>query len=41
VKCNIDDDEEVEAKIVFWQDAGAADAVIIDFDYYNLRIPAV
>lgn len=41
LSCNIDDDEEVEPKIVVWQDAGAADAVIIDLDYYYLWLPAV
>lgn len=39
--CNIDDDEEVEPKIVHWQDSGSTDAVAIDFDYYELRIPKV
>lgn len=39
VPCNIDDDEEVEPKIAVWQDAGSADAVIIDFDYYYLWLP--
>lgn len=41
VPCNIDDDEEVEPKIAFWQDSGTTDAVIVDFDYYRLRIPRV
>ena len=41
VPCNIDDDEEVEPKIVVWQDSGGADAVIIDIDYYYLWLPSV
>lgn len=39
VPCNIDDDEEVELKIVHWQDSGAADAVAIDFGYFEGFIP--
>lgn len=39
VKCNIDDDEEVEPKFVFWQDAGTTDAVAIEIDYYGLFLP--
>jgi hypothetical protein len=33
--CNIDDDEEVELKIVHWQDSGGALAVELDIDYYE------
>jgi hypothetical protein len=39
VPCAIDDDEEVEPKIVHWQDSGGADAVIVEFDYYWLWLP--
>lgn len=39
VPCNIDDDEEVEIKIVHWQDSGAADAVAVDFGYVEGFIP--
>jgi len=31
----LDDDEEVEAKIVHWQDSGGALAVELDIDYYE------
>ena len=41
VPCNIDDDEEVEPKIVVWQDSGGADAVAWEIDYYWLWIPRV
>lgn len=41
VPCNVDDDEEMEAKIVHWQDSGGADAVAWDIDYYSLWIPRV
>lgn len=37
--CNIDNDEEVELKIVHWQDSGGADAVAIDFGYVEGFIP--
>ena len=33
--CNLDDDEEVELKIVHWQDSGGALAVELDLDYYE------
>jgi len=33
--CTIDDDEEVECKIVHWQDSGGALAVELDIDYYE------
>lgn len=33
VDCEIDDDEEVELKIVHWQDSGGADAVAWEIDY--------
>lgn len=39
--CNIDDDEEMELKIVHWQDSGGADAVAFDIDYYQLWLPRV
>jgi hypothetical protein len=39
VPCNIDDDEEVEPKIAFWQDAGVTDAVAIEFDYWQGFFP--
>lgn len=41
VKCNIDNDEEVEPKFAFWQDAGTTDAVAIEIDYYGLWLPRV
>ncbi len=31
--CHIDDDEEVELKIIHWQDSGGADAVAWEIDY--------
>ena len=33
--CNLDDDEEVECKIIHWQDSGGALAVELDIDYYE------
>ena len=42
VPCNIDNDEEVELKIVHWQDTGGADAVAFEIDYiyfWQPRIP--
>ena len=36
--CNIANDEEVEAKIVHWQDSGGALAVAMYVDYYELWI---
>lgn len=33
--CNIDDDEEVELKIVHWQDSGGSLAVELEIDYYE------
>jgi hypothetical protein len=39
--CNIDDDEEMEAKIVHWQDTGGADAVAWEIDYFSLWLPRV
>lgn len=33
--CTLDDDEEVEPKIVHWQDSGGALAVELDIDYYE------
>lgn len=41
VKCNIDDDEEVEPKFAVWQDSGGADAVAIEIDHYMLWLPRV
>jgi hypothetical protein len=32
---NIDDDEEVECKIIHWQDSGGALAVELEIDYYE------
>jgi hypothetical protein len=42
VPCNIDNDEEVELKIVHWQDSGTTDAVAFEIDYiyfWQPRIP--
>lgn len=42
VPCNIDNDEEVELKIVHWQDSGNPDAVAFEIDYiyfWQPRIP--
>lgn len=39
VPCAIDDDEEVEAKILHWQDSGGADAVAVDFGPFEAWIP--
>lgn len=39
VPCNIDDDEEVEMSITHWQDSGGADAVAVDFGYYEAFVP--
>jgi len=36
VACNIDNDEEMEAKIVHWQDSGGALAVELDLDFFEL-----
>jgi len=33
--CNIDDDEEVECKIIHWQDSGGALATELDVDFYE------
>jgi hypothetical protein len=33
--CTLDDDEEVELKIVHWQDSGGALAVELDVDFYE------
>jgi hypothetical protein len=33
--CNLDDDEEVECKIIHWQDSGGGLAVELDIDYYE------
>lgn len=39
VPCNIDDDEEVEPKLVVWQDSGGADAVAFEIDYAWFWLP--
>jgi len=39
VKCNIDDDEEVELKLAAWQDSGSTDAVTFEVAYMELYIP--